>query len=520
MFLPRKLQKRRRQTSQPATLASGQTIKADAETCPSPALPQGQVDGQVQPASPSASVHDHDDRSSATSSQAPTAPAERTAPPAVEPSAEAAKLERLGEFLFLRLSPLWLALSALEERDRPGSQVCSELIANIKSTSTTAQNDSTDEVLASGKQQGATIHLARLLNLVPGLATRCKSISLLSDALEALQSGPAAGWFVLHKPQFQLQWSNTYTDLARVLHRAVSPHPQPESLAAALAPRLVYIESIPPRIRSRSHAATYLVHLTRSLDTTEDGAAVLTVLEPGLVDQSLTGSSTPAASTLEERWISGRGFFLLDSPERVETLCRTYEWDLAGRLDTQKREPIRCLSWTDWTEMKTLYLGQQQRARSERSASRKRTLEAVDEASDNAQHSIRNRSPPTGTALDNDDWWRGTILRLPLALLADATLTLPAYNSLSELTPASLNRHLKPQLERHVPESIAYIHLDTAERQAVTIRTSHRRLAMRLLAHFAELEAMSEPDERTYWSALPAKVRAAAQKRILTLDAT
>ncbi|SPO31599.1 uncharacterized protein UTRI_06373_B [Ustilago trichophora] len=531
MFLPRKLQKRAHPSRTAQSSQDRAKIAAAAKSKTSSTEGDNHIETSLSASSPG--LDDHHELS-AVSSQNSSAAAHHEAQKTTASSAEAAKLDRLVEFLFLRLSPLSLALYSHEERHQRGTTPKTDLIANIISAIEAQPEGRSTKEHHDAAGRTPSIHFARLLNLIPGLATRCKSISLLSQALQAMRDGPAAAWFTLHADKFQLEWLPTYTHITRQLHTAIGSRLQKSSLMDLTLPRLVYIESIPPRIRTRSHAASYLINLINSLTATNDNAAILAVLEPSLVDRHLMAesSSSPSAAALEDRWISGRGVFLLDSPKSVESLCRTYQWHLADRVlatdaPQKKQQPIRCLDWAKWIEMKQLYLEQQQqqltRQRSEDPAdsSVRCNSQWVTSNADKTAESIERKRPSSPTPIHNhsDSWFLGTILTLNLLHPKPTTLAIPSFTSTSELTPTFFNRHLKPQLEKPVPESISYIHtLPIDNETVVAIRTSHRHLATRLLCNFPELRRMHEAEEQTYWTELPIKVRTAAHNRILALD--
>ncbi len=141
--------------------------------------------------------------------------------------------------------------------------------------------------------------------------------------------------------------------------------------------------------------------------------------------------------------------------------------------------------------------------------------------------SPRTISLDSGNTLEEVDWYKGTILLLHLPPSSDpgSILKLPAFSP-SDLTPAFFNRHLKPQLEKIVPESISYINTLTTSSSSqssdsaivVAIRTAHPTYAAQLASRFPELSKMNEEGEQRYWSDLPAKVRTAAQNRVIVLD--
>lgn len=523
MFLPRKLQKRAHSKGTTSTASPAPTAAETTEESHGTSPDCSSINADTT----STSYCEDGDQTQRSSSQI-TSTSSTSAPQATATtSTEVAKLERLVEFLFVRLSPPYLVLAAREERKQSGNGPCSDLVSTITASVPSGNSDSTDKSPESTTQQGSRIHLARMLSSIPGLATRCKSISLLSEAIEAMQEGAAVGWFTLHKDTFQLEWSTKYIKIVQQLHTAATKIVAEDRLSAALAPHLVYIESIPPRFRSRSQAASYIGTLLKE-------AAVLAVLEPASVDRQLmAGKSRPPVSRLEEKWISGRGFFLLDSPTQVEELCSKYRWNLAERMPasqsangTEKTEPIRCLSWPKWVEMKKLYLEQQQRSR------QRPPSPEQDDIAEDSNGKRKHISPPNSERLDteedeadsNANWYRGTILLLPLmpSLPSGSSLNLPSYSE-SNLTPALFNRHLKPQLEKQVPESISYInilpsHPANESKTVAAIRTSHPKYATQLLSRFPELQRMDQAGEEQYWAELPAKVRTAAQNRILSLD--
>ncbi len=358
---------------------------------------------------------------------------------------DAGKLDRLVEFLHTVLSPLHVALAARDEgRTHPASTPWSDLAAAIAA-------------------RGSGIHLARLLQLVPGLVTRCKSISLLEAALTTWQAGAAEGWFSLEA--FRITWSDGYADIVRHLVAA-------KEIAEALGPRLAYIECIPPAVRTRAQATEYVARLLKA----GAGGGVFGVLEPAVVQHALMADKTVE---LGARWVSGRGFFVLDA-RRVEYLCDTHPWDLAQRV--HREEPVRCLSWSQWERLHAMYTAHQ-------------LAQQPAAPSVNVEHK----------------WWRGTMLLLRLPV-REGSLHVPEGG---DRTVGFWNRHLKPQLERGVPESIAYMHV---HRDGVAIRTAHPVYATQLLAHFAQLDRMPPSDEDDLWCQLPAKVQTAAHTRLLTLD--
>lgn len=359
MFVPRKLQKRTHPGRKVHSGSDSSSVDhidgsriSDTRQC------VARITGSDAPSPPPASLPTQETASSNfTSAEA----VELEAQTAFGSLAEAGKLERLVEFLFLRLSPLSLALAAFQEMDRPHEHAYSDLIANITSTLAPSQCRNSSPTLEAAEKP-SRIHLARLLHLLPGLASRSKSISRLSEALHLVQQGPAAGWFALHRADFHLEWSPAYIALTQRLQGLAEP-----TLHGALGPLLVYVESIPPRIQTRSQAASYLSALVRQLADSTHSAAVFSVLEPRLIDTKLTAVAprTLPAAVLEERWISGRAFFLLDSPLRVAALCDKFPWHLdrhVAALVPSKgpQEPIRCLSWTGWLELKELYLKHRQ----------------------------------------------------------------------------------------------------------------------------------------------------------------
>lgn len=471
MFVPRKLQKRTHPNRK--AQSSAQVTDANFEASHSQLLSNN--DGEQADQGRSSSSN--------TSSNAPARLPEAS-------PAESAKLDRLVEFLFARLSPLYLALAAQEERQQPGPYPYTELVRLVTRPSSATNS----------RYAAPMTHLARILDLISGLATRCKSISLLLQAMGVMQEGAAAGWLVLHQDRFQIEWSLPFV---RVLHRLSAG--ADASLSESLAPLLLYIEGVPPCFKTRAQAAAYVVGLLRKGTDHSRGAAVLSVLKPIFVERHLMADvdGLPSASALEERWISGRGFFLLSCADTVELLCSMYKWDSADRK-AASGSPIRCLSWTGWEELKRLDLDEQQHAKAERI-----TTANVGNGDDST-----DPKPMT-----EESWYRGTILLLPLPAQAGSqrTITLPSFSAASELTPAVLSRQLKPQLEKRVPESVSYIHT-LSSAASVAIRTSHRKRAAQLLSHFPELAPMEDHEEHEYWTKLPDKVRLTAKKRILALD--
>ncbi|GAC76307.1 hypothetical protein PANT_20c00052 [Moesziomyces antarcticus T-34] len=373
------------------------------------------------------------------------APQTHDTPAAHSVEVDAGKLERLVGFLHAVLDPLHVAFAARDEAHTlPTSTPWSDLAAAIAARS-------------SG------IHLARLLQLVPGLATRCKSISLLAEALTTCKTRAAAGWYGLDA--FRVTWSDGYAEIVRDLVAA-------SDVAEALGPRLVYIEHIPPTVRTRPQATEYVARLLKA----GADAGVFGVLEPAVVQHALMADKT---AELGGRWVSGRGFFVLDA-RSVEYLCDAYPWDLAQR--SHKGEPLRCLSWSQWERLHAMY----------------------------AAHQLAQQ-PAAPSVKVEDKWWRGTMLLLRLPV-REGCLSVPEGG---DRTVGFWNRHLKPQLERHVPESIAYMH---THHDAVAIRTAHPAYATQLLAHFPQLHRMPPSDEDDQWCQLPAKVHNAAHTRLLTLD--
>lgn len=196
-------------------------------------------------------------------------------------------------------------------------------------------------------------------------------------------------------------------------------------------------------------------------------------------------------------------------------------------------EPIRCLSWTGWVEMKQSYLDWQRRRqrKSERSSSQDVTQERReprrpddDEAANgNAQPAAPTSSAAPDATQKQDAWYRGTMLLLSLPPAAKSTLIPPPFSTASELTPSLLNRHLKPQLEQRVSESISYMHTyasPSAHAATVAIRTAHPTYAAQLATHIPALTPMPQAEEDVYWSTLPLKVRTAAHNRFLALNRT
>ncbi|CBQ71320.1 conserved hypothetical protein [Sporisorium reilianum SRZ2] len=418
MFLPRKLQKR----SHAGRSASSAANQANQDV--------GQVKAEAGQQGAAAV--------SSSSACTPQVEASSSAPS----KAEADKLDRLVEFLYMRLSPLSLAAHHT-------AHTHDDLYTALLHPPEQHDDRST---------KPHTTHLARLRTLVPGLATRCPSIALLAHALETLAAGPAPNWYTLHHEQFVVEWSRDY------MHTLSTRRD-----SAALAPLLVYVESMPPRIRTRTHAASYVNGLMQQ-------ATVEAVLEPSGVDRYV---GRDGGGWMEEKWTSGRAFVVVSAREGVERLCSAYPWDVRRA----RAEPIRCLSWPAWVEMRELYRAVQHPA-----------------------------PPPDVTPPANHPWHRGTILLLPLP--ATHPLTLPP----TPHTPLRLNTHLKPQLEQHVPESIAYIHASSTHE--IAVRTAHAALAARLRTAFPQLTRMDAAAEDTYWSGLPDKTRAAARRRAQALDDT
>ncbi|SPO30443.1 uncharacterized protein UTRI_06373 [Ustilago trichophora] len=536
MFLPRKLQKRARSNSVTQTSQARQKIAA-ANTSK---ISSTERDNDIRTETVASSPED-DHEPSAISSQASSTAGQYEAQGTRATLTEAAKVDRLVEFLYLRLSPLWLALHSLEEHHQRGTTPCSDLVAHITSPMEPESEDSPNKERSHEAKRTSTIHLARILNLLPGLPTRCKSISLLSQALQAMQDGPAAGWFTLHAEKFQLEWSSTYSHITHQLRIDIGSRLQNSSLVELMSHRLVYIESIPPRIRTRSHAAAYLVNLINNLTHTLDNAAVLAVLEPSLVDRQLMAEpfSIPSAAVLEDRWISGRGFFLLDSPESVDLLCHTYHWNLADRVAAtdapqNKQEPIRCLDWTHWIEMKQLYLQQQQqqhkphKSESLPDSSITRHPQCITTNTNKTLANINRKPPSSPTSssphLPKDNWFLGTILILDMVHLRSINPNIPFFFTTTTTTTSSnleWNQLVKSHLEKLVPESISYIHssLDLqGGSDKIVIRTSHRICAEKLILVFPLLRYMDQGQEQIYWSCLPRKVQTAAYNRMIALD--
>lgn len=470
MFLPRKLQKRKH--------AGRSSAQADGASGSKAAVHEARDDDVDGPKSAGEAVLRDDagtDRSTSASTSTNEHSQAQASSPAPSSTTETAKLDRLVEFLYTRLSPL-------------APQQSQQSLSDLFRTTTTQNQTPTLH----------TTHLARLLTCIPGLATRCKSITLLAQALHTLASGAARNWFTLHRETFLVEWSGGYVRAVRDLASLNSE---------GLAPLLVYVESIPPRVRTRAQAASYLHGAMGG-----SGVMVLAVLEPGVVDLAMAGSE--GEWRVDGGWTSGRAFFVLDGPEGVDALCRAYPWELEKRSDA-KGEPIRCLSWDGWREMREVYLRQLQHGQLAASNGDAARVDGTD-------HREPAKRNPTDADVDSTaPWYRGTILVLPLATTS-AALPLPTFTR-SQLTPAFLNRHLKPQLEQRVPESVSYIHpLPPADSfnsdTKVAIRTAHASLATRLLTHFPDLVPMVAAQEDAYWTALPEKTRTAARRRALALD--
>ncbi|KAF6767195.1 hypothetical protein PSEUBRA_003159 [Kalmanozyma brasiliensis GHG001] len=525
MFLPRKLQKRsqngRTIKQRSASVATELSVRDDGDAREDRGSVRfGSTPGSTQDASSPELTGRHQDVASQ---------------PASRSISETGKLDRLVDFLFLRLSPLSLVLSARGQANRGLS--LAELVRGIIGDAKHPEADGSKPAVSA---EASNVHLARLLSSLPGLNSRCKSISLLAEALHEAQKGPAAGWFTVHHDTFQLEWSPSFVGRLRELSIAAE---SAATLSTSIAPLLIYIESIPPRIRTRAQASSYLAELLRSSCEGPEHGMVLNVLEPSLVDgQLMSGMDTLASASLEGKWISGRGFFLLNSPAHVNSLCKKYEWDLALRGRSTKRSeqgqesPIRCLSWTGWVEMRQSYLDWQRRAQQDNERDSSAATAAEDDASlsqgdvgaTHDHNGITSSAvvPDLDASKDEDHWYRGTILLLRLPPPSNSTLIIPPFSSASDLTPAFLNRHLKPQLEQHVPESISYIHVHNPDSSSstddltVAIRTAHPTYATKLTTHFPALLRMDAPAEDAYWSALPPKVRSSAHSRFLALDRT
>ncbi len=197
-------------------------------------------------------------------------------------------------------------------------------------------------------------------------------------------------------------------------------------------------------------------------------------------------------------------------------------------------EPIRCLSWSGWVEMRQSYLDWQRRRQQEIDArslkdvthERQEVRRQDDDGAVNGHDlpAVTTWSAAPDATQKEDIWYRGTILLLSLPPPLDTTLTTPPFSTASELTPSFLNRHLKPQLEQRVSESISYIHTyappsssSTAGAAMVAIRTAHSTYASQLIGGIPALMRMPEAEEDAYWSNLPLKVRTAAHSRILAL---
>lgn len=521
MFLPRKLQKRThssRTTPHGSAEALPEVTPKDEDSVKPQSIADADKSAPVDQATPSGSTSDGNYAH-------PVAFSEESVDDqyATQSSAGTIDLEGLVEFLYIQLSPLTLALGAVEERRKAGSGPYSDLIANI----TTEERGLGDDK-GKAKDCGSTTHLARLLVLIPGLSTRCKSIIKLSYALAVLRAGPAAGWFNIHIKEYQVEWSQPFSRAVNNLLKAT----EVSSLLATLAPLLIYVESVPPRYQTRARANDYIAGLVRGLITLDDmdnlcdglphsGANrfVMGVLEPSVVERQLMTKSSAtlsASSILDKRWISGRGFFLLDSQESVEILCAYRKWELAERVRSHE-SPIRCLSWAGWVEMKKLYLEEQQRARGDLEDVQGKRKRSTSPAVTVAQ---------SGSPFGDEEWFRGTmlLLDLPLEPKTPHCIRLPLASSIPDLTPTFFSRHLKPQLEKQVAESVSYIHVlssfPSSQRSdvIVAIRTTHSSRATQLLAHFPELTMMDADEEEKYWADLPVKVCTAAKDKMLALD--
>ncbi|KAJ9475900.1 hypothetical protein PHBOTO_005972 [Pseudozyma hubeiensis] len=525
MFLPRKLQKRSHAGRATAPIAK-KTAAEDPNDKVIEVLesPQKGQQSSLLHNSPST------DRSDTRVGASPSPP-----PKSCRASVETAKLDRLVDFLYMRLSPL--ALTPSQTKHPPDGRDPEH--TPQQGYSKKELNTSSDQ--PSKERKPATIHLARLLTLLPGLDTRCKSITLLLEALHTLAAGAAANWFVVHEDTFVLEWLPPYIRFKDLISTSCSP----SLISPQLASLLVYAESIPPRMRTRAQAAAYLhsLMLADRADQTCSGI-VVGVFEPSIVDRYLmTGRNEMlSASLLEEKWTSGRAFFLLNSSDHVSSLCSKYSWHFSDRAANQEKrdrtkliggpfEPIRCLSWGGWVEMREQYCKQQELIKERAQTASSRHCEPkgkLDSTHANAVQDRRKRKstgdPSGGT--QSGKWYRGTILLLslhPSPRTSDA-LIVPPFSEASQVTPEWLNRHLKPQLEQRVPESISYIHSHQSASTVsavvqVAIRTAHPLLANQLLTHFSELKSMDETAEDQYWSEMPDKPRTSALNRLRRISA-
>lgn len=475
-------------------------------------------------------------------------------------TAEAAKLDRLVDFLYMRLSPLNSSASDLNQSEEEKKSIA-ELDRSILINAEALREP--DEVslyytTPFRARKPATVHLARLLVLVPRLATRCKSISLLNDALQLLAQRSAVNWFVVHSHACLLEWLPPYIRFKN----SVSTFSSPSVWSLQLAPLLVYVESLPPRVRTRSEAAAYLYQTmcchSHDYPGFQNSGIIVSVLEPSIVDQHLMTShnSSLPASILEGKWTSGRAFFLLNSEQHVRDLCRTHPWDFFARAAVKaehKRiklihdpfEPIRCLSWADWVDMKEQYSTYKElvkEAIQTQSSTQDDVQSNVDRTSIGARavHDERKKQYTTdfsknhngsGRATECNKWYRGSILLLSLQSTPDASaaLAVPPFDSPSQITTAFLNQHLKPRLEQRVPEAVSYIHprqLPSASFSSVegtvevVIRTAHPSFADQLLTQFHQLRRMDELAEDRYWSDMPDKPRSRAFGRMCRLGAS
>ncbi|GAC94241.1 hypothetical protein PHSY_001812 [Pseudozyma hubeiensis SY62] len=524
MFLPRKLQKRSNAGRAAAPIAT----KTAAEDPNDKVI---KVVESPQKGQQSSLLHD-----SPSANRSDTLGASLSPPPkSCRTGVEAAKLDRLVDFLYMRLSPLNLTLSQTKHppdgRD-PGD-------APQQAYSNTLPKTSSDQPFIESKS--ATIHLARLLTLLPGLDTRCKSVTLLSEALQTLATGAAANWFVVHEDTFVLEWLPPYIRFKDLISTSWSP----SLISPQLAPLLVYAESIPPKIRTRAQAAAYVHNLMFARLTDQTGPGIVVgVFEPSTVDRYLmTGRNEPLpASVLEEKWTSGRGFFLLNSSDLVSSLCSEYPWHFSDRAVNEEKydktkliggttEPIRCLSWGGWVEMREQYCKQQELIKEKAQTASSGQCEPEGKLDSTHANTVQDRRERKSTGEPSGGnqrgkWYRGTILLLslhPTPSTSDA-LIVPPFNEASQVTPEFLHRYLKPQLEQRVPESISYIHshrsasTDAAVVQAA-IRTAHPHLANQLLTHFSELKSMDETDEDQYWFQMPDKPRISALNRLRRISA-
>ncbi|PWY97907.1 hypothetical protein BCV70DRAFT_202398 [Testicularia cyperi] len=491
-----------------------------------------------------------------------------------------AKAIRLAGFLFDQLSPISLSYTASISSDSPET----ELVQHLLRFSHAPSGD-----------KSVPLHTARILAL-PRITARCKTLSNLAAGLAKLCSYQL-GWFDISSDGYQVHFSTEYINVLAYLSE--QRQRQPRHLEPS---NIVYIESLPPVLKTQVEAAGYVSTLLAehedkiNIDSDAPSASagqstrygkslVLAVYEP-----TRSGFPPPPFHSLptsrylhshaetepRKHWISGRGFFVLSSPRAVEHLEQTFTWALDNRilLDSQSTDPaqrhaIRCLSLHAWRRMKEEYLAvlqqpqqPQQRiasatataetlpslspnaatgSKSRSNGKRKRKAEAETEARVEAGSSSRSastskgekkvttpagstaaRTDPLTPAAPDTPWYRGTILTIPC----------PDPNKPST-SPAAISS-LKARLEKHVPESISYIHLhdgnpkheetgDKASQQKAAptyvIRTAHPCQARRLIQADSNLEPLPPDQEDKYWLGLPPKIRAQAQKRRCALDA-